>query len=53
MALDDEDLVDGAENRARRDVFVDRAVLVRSDVGLADGDVRRALEILGVGGAPD
>jgi len=53
VALDDEDLVDGAENRARRDVFVDRAVLVRSDVGLADDDVRRALEILGVGGAPD
>ena len=48
VALDDEDLVDGAENRQRRRFFVDRAVLVRSDVGLADDDAARALAVLGV-----
>ena len=42
-----EDLVDGAENRQRRRFFVDRAVLVRSDVGLADDDAARALAVLG------
>ena len=45
-ALDDEDLIDGAENRQRRELFVNRAVLVQSEVGFNDDNLERALQIL-------
>lgn len=47
VALDDEDLVDGPENRQRRDVFLEHAVPVRSEIGFGDSDLDLALRILG------
>ena len=47
VALDDEDLVEGPENRRYALLFRDHAVLVASDKGLVDNDVAQAIAILG------
>ena len=47
VALDDEDLVEGAENRRNRDLFAEKSVLIASDIGFDDDDLARALAILG------
>eukprot|EP00631_Chrysoreinhardia_giraudii_P000354 CAMPEP_0197421652 /NCGR_PEP_ID=MMETSP1170-20131217/10006_1 /TAXON_ID=54406 /ORGANISM="Sarcinochrysis sp, Strain CCMP770" /LENGTH=161 /DNA_ID=CAMNT_0042948917 /DNA_START=16 /DNA_END=501 /DNA_ORIENTATION=- len=46
VAIDDEDLVDGGENRRYRAAFRDHVVKVDSAVGLTAADVPRALEAL-------
>lgn len=46
IALDDEDLVDGAVNAENRSFFEGHVVKTESHVGLTDGDARTAIALL-------
>jgi HAD domain in Swiss Army Knife RNA repair proteins len=46
IALDDEELVDGPENRSRRIAFLNKAVRTRSHIGLTSEDAHHAVSLL-------
>jgi HAD domain in Swiss Army Knife RNA repair proteins len=46
VALDDEELVDGEENRSRRLTFLNKVVRTRSHVGLTMEDAHQAVSLL-------